>query len=150
MIRKLAGLLGGVAERCLRESLLGIITMAVAALFAAASLGFGTFAAYVWLNESEGPVVAALILCAAYGLVAIVICAARVVRRRAARLRRAAAVPASPGDVDSLLQTIAATSNQPDQSALIAAMRLGRALSPMQMLVLALIGGFVAGRKLGK
>lgn len=150
MIRELTGLLGGAAERCLRESLLAIITMALAALFAAVSLGFGTFAAYVCLRESEGRVFAALILCAAYGLVAIVICAVWMARRRTARSHRAAAAPASPDDVESLLQRMAAASTQPDQQALVAAMQLGRALSPMQMLALALMGGFIAGRKLGK
>ena len=62
----------------------------------------------------------------------------------------AAAAPASPGDVDSLPHSLAAAGNPPDQLALVAAMRLGHELSPMQLLALALTGGFIAGRKPGK
>jgi hypothetical protein len=45
MIRWLIGLIGGAAKRRLRNYLLGI----------GASLGFGTFAAYVYLRASQGP-----------------------------------------------------------------------------------------------
>lgn len=147
MIQGLVGHLGAAAERRLCNYLLSVVAAAVVALFAAVSLGFGTFAAYVCLRASEGRVVAALIVCAAYGLLAITIwTTTEVVRRRADRLRRvAAASPASTANVDSLLQSLAA-----DSIPLVAAMRLARELSPMQLFALALIGGFVAGRKLGK
>jgi hypothetical protein len=48
------------------------------------------------------------------------------------------------------LQSLTAADNSHDQPALVAAMRLGRTLSPMQLLALALIGGFIAGAKLDK
>lgn len=152
MIRGLTGYLRAAAERRLRVFLLGVVAAAVVALFAAVSLGFGTFAAYVYLRASEGRVVAALIVCAAYGLLAITIWAIVATRWRAGRLRRVAATsaPASPENVDSLLQSLAAANTPHDQLALVAAVRLGRELSPMQLLALALIGGFIAGRKLGK
>ena len=152
MIRWLTDLVGSVAEQRLRDFLLGVGTAAVGALFAAVSLGFGTFAVYVYLRTSNGRVIAALIVCAAYGLLAITIWAIVGARRRARRLRLAAAesAPASWEDFDSLLRYFAAAGTPQDQLALLAAMRMGRELSPMQLLALALIGGFVAGRKLGK
>jgi hypothetical protein len=73
MIRWLTGLLGAEAERGLLDILPGIGAAAGVALFAAVSLGFGTFAAYVYLRASQERVVAALIICGAYGLAAITI-----------------------------------------------------------------------------
>ncbi len=152
MIRWLTDLLGTAAERCLGDFLLGVGAAAVVALFAAVSMGFGTFAVYVYLRASQGRVVAALIICAVYGLTAITIWAIGVARRRARRLRLAAMASASASleDIDSLLQYLVAAGAQQDQLALVAAMRLGRELSPMQLLALALIGGFIAGRNLAK
>ena len=150
MIRRLIGLVGATAEQRLSNFARGVGAAAAVALFAAVSLGFGTFATYVYLRASQGRVVAALIVCAAYGMLAIAIWAIGVARRRASRLRRADAAPppASPENVDLLLQYLVAASGPQGQSALLAATRLGRELSPMQLLVLALIGGFIAGRKL--
>jgi hypothetical protein len=104
MVRELIGLWGAAAERCLRGWLLGVVTATVAALFAVVSLGFATFAAYIQLRASTRTVVAALIVCTAYGLLAIAIWAVGVARSRATQSRRAAAsVLASAGsNVDSL------------------------------------------------
>lgn len=132
----------------MHDSLLGAATFTAAALFTAVSLGFATFAAYSYFRALEGPVTAALIVAATYGLSAIAILAIGVARRRAARLRRAAA--SSAGNVDALLQSVAATGVPQDQLALIAAMRLGREHSTMQLLVLTVAAGFMAGRKLRK
>jgi hypothetical protein len=152
MIRRLIGLVGARAERRLSNFVLGVGAAAAVALFASVSLGFGTFAAYVYLRASQGRVVAALIVCAAYGMFAIAIWTIEGARRRASRLRRAdaASPPTSLENVDLLLQYLGAANGPQGQSALLAATRLGRELSPMQLLVLALIGGFIAGRKLGK
>src|SRR5208282_4410117 len=92
------------------------------------------------------------IVCAGYGLLAITTGVIGAVRQRSARLNPAAALsaPASRGNVDSLLQHLAAAGSAQDQQALDAAMRLGRKFSPMQLLALALIGGFIVGRKLTK
>jgi hypothetical protein len=109
MIRGLTGVLAATAERGLRDFLLGIVAATVAALFAAISLGFGTFAAYVYPRASEGR-----------------------------------------GNVDSLLQDFAAAGTARDQRALVAALRLGRELSPAQLVALALVGGFIAGRRIRK
>ena len=46
----------------------------------------------------------------------------------------------------ALLQSLAAAGAPQDQRALVAAIRLGRELSPMQLLALALVGGFIAGK----
>ena len=153
MFRGLTGLLGAAVERRLHDCLFGVVATAVVGLFATVSLGFGTFAAYATLGASEGRVVAALIVGAAYGLTAIAIWGVWAARRHAGRPRRAAAAAApaaSSGTVDSLLQSLAAGGTSPDQPALIAAMRLGRELAPMELLALALLGGFIAGRKLDK
>jgi hypothetical protein len=143
MIRSLTALLAAAAGRGPRNLLLGAAAATLAALFAAVSLGFGTFAAYIYLRASEGRVVAALIVAAAYGLLAITIGVIGAARQRAVRLRRAAAAsaPASRGNVDSLLQHLAAAGSAENQQALVAA---------MQLLALALIGGFIAGRKLAR
>lgn len=147
MFRWVIGLVGATIEQRVRDSMLGIAVMIVGALFATVSLGFGTFGAYVYVSESEGPVVTALIMSATYGLLAIVIWAVWAARRRAAAGRRGAAAPANPGNVD-WLQSLAGAGTPEDQQALAAAMRLGRQLSPIQVLALALISGFIAGRKL--
>lgn len=151
MLRWLTGLLGAVAERALADLLLGVIAAAAVALLAGISLAFGTFAAYVHLSVTEGPVVAAMIVGAVYGLLAIMTCAFVMVRRRR-RLRvavaSASAVP--PGNVESLLQSLAGAGAPLDQQAMAAALQLGRELSPIQLLALALIGGFITGRTLGK
>jgi hypothetical protein len=150
MIRWLTGLLGGAAERRLGDFLLGVAAAGVVALSAAISLGFGTFAVYAYLRASQGRVVAALIVCAAFGATAITIWAVGMARRRARRLRLAAMASASASveDLNSILQHLVAAGAQQDQ--LAAAMRLGRELSPTQLFALALVGGFIAGKKLAK
>jgi hypothetical protein len=152
MIHGLTGFMAAAAKRRLRDFLLGVTAATVAALFAAVSLGFGTFAGYVYLCALEGRVVAALIVCAAYGLLAITIGVIGGARRRAGRSRPAGATsaPESRGNVDLLLQRLATAGNAQDQQALDAAMRLGREFSPRELLALALIGGFIVGRKLTK
>ena len=120
MIRWLIGLLGGAAERRLGDLLLAAAAAGVVALFAAVSLGFGTFAVYVYLRASQGRVVAALIICAAYGATAIAIWAIGMARRRARRLRLAAMASASApvADIDSLLLHLVAAGAQQEQLAL--------------------------------
>ena len=142
--------MGGAAERRLGDFLLGVAAAGVVALSAAISLGFGTFAVYAYLRASQGRVVAALIVCAAFGATAITIWAVGMARRRARRLRLAAMASASASveDLNSILQHLVAAGAQQDQ--LAAAMRLGRELSPMQLFALALVGGFIAGKKLAK
>src|SRR5271166_1989479 len=100
MIRGLAGFMAAAAKRRLRDFLLGVAAATAAALFATVSLGFATFAAYIYLRGLEGRVVAALIVCAAYGLLAITIGVIWAARRRGGRLRPAAvaSAPASRGN----------------------------------------------------
>jgi hypothetical protein len=150
MIRWLTGLLGAATERRLGDFLLGAAAAGAVALSAAISLGFGTFAVYAYLRASQGQIVAALIICAAYGATAIAIWAIGMARRRAHRSRLAAMASASAPieGIDSLLKHLVAAGAQQDQLALAA--RLGRALSPMQLIALALVGGFIAGKKLPK
>ena len=55
-----------------------------------------------------------------------------------------------PENLEALLQSLAAAGTPQDQMALIAALRVGRDLSPMELLAISLISGFFAGRTAGK
>jgi hypothetical protein len=128
-----------------RDFLIGAIGVEVVTLFAFVSLGFGTFAAYIYLSASYGPVFAAVIISAAYGLVAV-ICGVALTRWHDRSSPPASAAPASPETLDALLQSLAAAGIPQEQKALIATLRLGRDLSPMELLAISLISGFFAGR----
>ncbi|MEI8396105.1 MAG: hypothetical protein WCF85_15310 [Rhodospirillaceae bacterium] len=144
--------MSGAAERSLRDVVPAIVVAMSITLFSAISLGFGTFAAYGYLRGLLGGVVAALIVSAAYGLVAVTIRVVWTVRRRQARRVRcaAAAAPALVGTVTSLLRSLAEAGTPQDREIMAAAERLGREISPMELLALAVIGGFIVGRKLAK
>jgi hypothetical protein len=148
MIRGLAQVWCAAAERRLRDVRRGAVVGAAVALLAAVSLGFATFAAYACLRASEGPALAALIVGAAYGLLALAIWAIGTARRRPRPQRPTATPP--PEDIDALPRSSAAAGTEQDLLALIAALRLGRELSPMELVALALVGGLIAGKKLGK
>jgi len=150
MIRYLTNLLEVATERRFRAFLLGVGAAAVVTMFAMASLGFGAFAAYGYLRPVEGPAAAALILCAASGALALAIGAFTWTRRRARRMQANAAASTLAGNVNSFLQGFIATGAPDQQSTLDAVMRFARDMTPMQLVALALIGGFTAGRKLRK
>jgi hypothetical protein len=150
MIQYLTNLLDVATERHFRAFLLGVGTAAVVTMFAITSLGFGTFAAFGYLRPVEGPVAAALILCAASGALALAIGAFTWTRRRARRMQANAAASTLAGNVNSFLQGFIATGAPDQQSTLDAVMRFARDMTPMQLVALALIGGFTAGRKLRK
>ena len=152
MARKLFGLLDGAIRRRLSGFLLGAAVVALGAVFAAISLGFGALAAYVQLSAVEGRSVAALIVCGAYGLLAITILTLWASSRGAFGLRRAAAIEAAPSssDVNPLHQTFGAAGDAQEQLAAIALVQMGRNLSPMQTVALGLMGGFIVGRRMGR
>jgi hypothetical protein len=153
MIHWLSSLLQALTERRFRGFLLGVGAAAMVALLGAVALGFGTLAAYDHLRTSRGVVEAALLICVAYALLAILIGVIAMLRRRTKPLVRIAASappPAASDNIHSLFQSLAGAGAPQDREALLAAMQLARALSPLQLLATALIGGFIAGRKLGK
>ena len=150
MIRYLTNLLDVATERRFRAFLLGVGAAAVVTMFATASLGFGAFAAYGYLRPVVGPVGAALVLCGTFGLLALVIGAFTWTRHRARRMQANAAASTPAENVNSFLQGFIATGAPDQQSTLDAAMRFARDMTPMQLVALALIGGFTAGRKLRK
>lgn len=150
MIRRLMDFVGCAVERRLRDIAFGAVAAASVALLFAISLGFGVAAAYGHLRGELGGVVAALIICAVFGLAAIMIAVIWAVRRRKARQTRRAAVPASAGSVASLLQSLTEIGAAPDREIMAAALRLGREISPMRLIALAMVGGFIVGRKRGK
>jgi hypothetical protein len=132
-----------------RDFLFGALGAEVVVLFALVSLGFGTVAAYTHLSVSEGPVFAAAVISAAYGMVAV-LGAVALARWHAGSSRHRPAAPAPPENLEALLQSLAAAGTPQDQMALIAALRMGRELSPMELLAMSLISGFFAGRTAGK
>lgn len=153
MIHWLMSLLGALSERRVRDFSLGVGAVAVVALLGAVALGFGTLAAYVYFRASQGVVGAALIICFAYALLAILIGAAAMICRRAERLARGAAsasTPASSENIHSFFQGLAGAGAPKGREALLAAMQIGRELTPLQLIAIALISGFIVGRKLGK
>ena len=132
-----------------RDFLLGAIGVEVVTLFAFVCLGFGTFAAYMYLSASDGPVFAAVMISAAYGVVAV-ICGVALTRWHDRSSPPASAAPAPPENLEALLQSLSAAGAPQDQKALIAALRVGRDLSPMELLAVSLISGFFAGRGTSK
>ena len=153
MIHWLMSLLGALTERRFRDFSLGIGAVAVVALLGVVALGFGTLAAYVYFCASQGVVGAALIICFAYALLAILIGAAAMIRRRAERLPRGAVsapTPAPSENIHSFFQGLPGAGAPKDREALLAAMQIGRELAPLQLLAIALISGFIVGRKLFK
>jgi hypothetical protein len=68
---------------------------------------------------------------------------------RQSRPRLASVAPSvSPTDVDTFLDSLAIGNTPQDQVVIDAAVRLRRELSTLQLVAVALIGDFVAGRKL--
>ena len=132
-----------------RDFLIGTIGVEVVTLFTIVSLGFGTFAAYTHLSASEGPVFAAVMISAAYGVIAV-ICGVALIRWHDRSSPPASATPVHPETLETLLQSLAAAGTPQDQKALVAALRAGRDLSPMELLAVSLISGFFAGRGASK
>lgn len=147
MFRGLHRLMVAAAEWRPRDFLIGAVGAEMVALFATISLGFGTFAAYTHLSASHGPVIAAGALSAAYGVIAIVAGIA-LVRWHGGAARPAP--PPPPENLEALIQSLAAAGLPQDRMALIAALRVGRDLSAMELLAISLISGFFAGRNGGK
>lgn len=135
MFRGLHRLLVAAAEWHPRDFLIRAVGIELVMLFAAVSLGFTTFAAYTHLSASEGPFFAAAVISAAYGTVATIggIVLARWHAGPSSH-RPTGAVP--PEGLEALLQSLAAGGTRQDKMALIAALQLGRALSPMELLAM--------------
>lgn len=128
-----------------RDFLIGTIGAEVVTLLSTVCLGFGTFAAYMQLSAVEGPVFAALVISVAYGVVAV-IAGVALARWHARSTFPSSTAPAPPENLEALLQSLAAAGAPQDQTALIGALRVGRNLSPMELIAVSLISGFFAGR----
>ena len=150
---RLTGVVRAAADRRFHALAVGVATAVCVVLAATTSLGFATFAVYTYLDALEGPRVAALILSAFYGVVALAIWLTSKLRRKSSGLRvEASAATPSPSDNGAALlrQVLAAAGATREQIALVASAQIGRELSTLQLLTVALIGGFVAGCKLRK
>lgn len=146
MLRGLHRLLVAAADWQPRDFVIGVVGVEVVTLFAAVSLGFGTFAAYTHLSASQGPVFAASVICAAYGALAL-IGGAALARWHTRSSRRRPPALAPLAGLETLLQPLGTAGTTQDPMLLIAALRGGRELSPMEILAISLISGFFAGRK---
>ncbi|MBP0464191.1 hypothetical protein J5Y09_09730 [Roseomonas sp. PWR1] len=149
MFRGLHRLLVAAADWQPRDFLMSMIGAEAVTLLAAVSLGFGTFAAYAHLSAVEGPVFAAVVISTAYGVVAVVAGVALARWYAGSSKARPAEAP-SAENLEALLRSLAAAGTPQDQMALIAALKVGRDLSPMELLAISLISGFFAGRTAGK
>jgi len=145
MFRGLHRLMVAAADWQPRDFLIATIAAEVVTLFTIICLGFATFAVYMHLSASEGPVFAAIMISATYGVVAV-ICGVALMRWHERSSRPASAAPTPPENLEALLQSLSAAGAPQDQNALIAALRVGRDLSPMELLAISLISGFFAGR----
>lgn len=149
MLRDLYRLLLAAADWRPRDFLVTVVGTEFVLLLAVVSLGFGTFAAYTHLVASEGTVYAALVISGSYGVVAT-LAAVTLWLWYARSARRRPTTPPVPEDLEALLQVLAEGGIPQDPKALIAALREARDLSSMERLALSLIGGFLAGRNVGK
>jgi hypothetical protein len=129
-----------------RDFLIGTIGAELVTLFATVCLGFGTFAAYMHLSTSEGPVFAAVVISLAYGVIALVAGVA-LARWHDRSSGPSSAARVSPDNLEALLQSLTAAGATQDQKALIVALRAGRGLSPMELVAISLISGFFQGRE---
>jgi hypothetical protein len=145
MFRGLHRLMVAAADWQPRDFLIATIAAEVVTLFTILCLGFATFAAYMHLSASQGPVFAAIMISATYGVVAV-ICGVALMRWHERSSRPASAAPTPPENLEALLQSLSAAGAPQDQNALIAALRVGRDLSPMELLAISLISGFFADR----
>ena len=149
MFRGLHRLMIAAADWHPRDFMIGAIGAELVTLFTIICLGFGTLAAYSHLSASQGTVFAAAVISVAYGAVAV-ICGVALMRWHERSSRPASAAPAPPENLEALLQSLSAAGAPQDQKALIAALRVGRDLSPMELLAVSLISGFFAGRGASK
>ncbi|WP_198374737.1 hypothetical protein [Neoroseomonas rubea] len=149
MFRGLHRLFLAAADWQPRDFLIGMVGAEVVTLLGAVSLGFGTFAAYAHLSATQGPVFAGVVISAAYG-VAAVTGGIALARWHASSSKAAPAEPAPPENLEALLRSLAGAGTPQDQMALIAALKVGRDVSPMQLLAISLISGFFAGRTTGR
>ncbi len=141
----LPGIRAALARRA-RRLLLRAAAALLAGLCAVAALGFAFFAAFLALAERLGRLDAALILAAACALAAILIA---VLATSCSHVTPCHAAPPPNPATPDLAALLAAAA--PDQAALLAlATRLGAELTPMQLVLAALIGGVLSGRKLGR
>ena len=151
MIETLTAILRGIAERRYREFQFGVAVSAAVVLLGAVSLGFATVAAFTQLRTVVGAVATEAILAGAYAGAAVLLAGVRMLRRRTSRRTIATASSRAMSGIGDIPQA------QPRQAAavetaepLMQALKLGSELSTTQLLVVALLGGIVAGRNLRK
>jgi hypothetical protein len=149
MISGLYRLIVAAADWRPRDALVGIAIAAIVAVFATVSVGFATVAAYLHFESTSGPVVASLVISAAYAAAATAgICGLLLRRRRP--LRRDVPDQAPTAQLEAVLQSIAAANGAQDAASLASALSMGRDMSSMERLAVALVSGFFAGRKLDR
>jgi hypothetical protein len=100
MFRGLHRLMIAAADWHPRDFMIGAIGAELVTLFTIICLGFGTFAAYTHFSASQGPVFAAIMISATYGVVAV-ICGVALMRWHERSSRPASAAPAPPENLEA-------------------------------------------------
>ena len=139
-------------ERRYRDFRAGAAASAATIALGAVALGFATTAAFGQLSTIMGPVAAATVTACAYAAATGLILAVRALRRRATRSRDEAAPSMSSGAEGEKAWRMhpGQVSAVESDALLMQALKLGSELSTMQLLFVALFGGFVAGRNIRK
>jgi hypothetical protein len=115
------------------------------ALSGAIGLGFATHALYHALRLQYGVIDASIGLCAIYLVLAgvLYLCYRRVGAPAPARLSQGLA-----SDAEALKAAAAQASDAPQAAALAMGLELAKEMTPLQLTMIAVISGFVAGRRL--
>ena len=118
------------------------------ALLAAIGLGFATYALFAALRLQYGVVNASIGLGAIYFILAgIVYLCSRRIGAKSANMKASAPISGLTADSEALKAAAQSASEQ--QAAVLAlGIELAKQLTPVQLAVLGLLSGFVAGRKL--
>jgi hypothetical protein len=137
-------------DRWLERRAAWILIVVTSWVLGAIALGFVTLAAYRALLDGFSAPEAALIVAAAFGAGAASVAAVAVSCRK--RLREetgpASGSPIQTDGLAAVIDTLTGNGGPSAAPALAGLSQLSKSLSPVQLAGLAIIGGFVAGRKL--
>ena len=115
-----------------------------------ASLGFFSVALYISIKAEHGAVTAALIVASGYGVIALIAAAValwlgRDTSGEAAISAGRLATLATP---DAVAEAVKAVASGSEQAALLAGLQIANKLKPFELIGLAMVAGFVAGRRM--
>ena len=144
---KFLSVLAAQTQQRLRRFIVCASLAFAAALTGAIGLGFATYALFQELRLGYGAINAAIVLAALYLVVAGLLA---LLARRAGRPARADASspPQAASAVPDPPSAAAQAGGAPQAAALAMGIELAKQLTPLQLTLLAVLSGFVAGRRL--